>query len=116
MEKKQLVDEKVSALLNEVVVDFRQLFGNKLIEVILFGSYARGDYDLESDIDIFVLVNDENHKRHRDHIIDLEIRLTIEYGIMPTILVENKDHYDDYYNLEFLYQNVDKEGRRIYAA
>ncbi|MEG1972553.1 MAG: nucleotidyltransferase domain-containing protein, partial [Oscillospiraceae bacterium] len=31
-------------------------FGDKLDAVILYGSYARGDYDSESDIDIMVRV------------------------------------------------------------
>ncbi|WP_245859940.1 nucleotidyltransferase domain-containing protein [Spirosoma aerolatum] len=28
--------------------------------MVLYGSYARGDYDEESDIDLMVLLNDEN--------------------------------------------------------
>lgn len=31
-------------------------FGSKLDAVILYGSYARGDFDAESDIDIMVRV------------------------------------------------------------
>jgi uncharacterized protein len=31
--------------------------GEKLEKVILFGSYARGDYDEESDIDIMVIAD-----------------------------------------------------------
>ena len=35
----------------------QEIFGDKLNKVILYGSYARGDSDNESDIDIMILVN-----------------------------------------------------------
>ena len=35
----------------------RESLGDKLDKVILYGSYARGDYDDESDIDIMVLAD-----------------------------------------------------------
>lgn len=34
-----------------------KLFGEKIECIILYGSYARGDFDLESDVDIMVLLN-----------------------------------------------------------
>jgi predicted nucleotidyltransferase len=39
-------------ILNELIERVRPVFGDKLKKVILFGSYARGDYDAESDVDI----------------------------------------------------------------
>ena len=40
------------------IVDFsRETFAEKFNSVILYGSYARGDYDEESDIDIMALVD-----------------------------------------------------------
>jgi len=35
----------------------KEVLGDKLEKVLLFGSYARGDYDEYSDIDIFVLAD-----------------------------------------------------------
>ncbi len=42
----------LQALLNETAVGLREIFGEKLDSVLLYGSYARGDYDDESDVDI----------------------------------------------------------------
>jgi len=36
---------------------YKEVFGGALQRVILFGSYARGDYDQESDIDYTAIVN-----------------------------------------------------------
>jgi len=42
---------------NEVSTKVRSALGDKLNKIILYGSYARGDYDVESDIDIMVLAD-----------------------------------------------------------
>jgi len=45
---KKITDKVVSAA--------RESLGDKLDRVILYGSYARGDYNANSDVDIMVLV------------------------------------------------------------
>ena len=35
----------------------QKIFWSQLEDILLYGSYARGDYDSESDIDIMELVN-----------------------------------------------------------
>jgi len=44
--------------LNLIVDCLRGIFGDKLVAVMLFGSRARGDYRVDSDYDVFVLVDD----------------------------------------------------------
>ena len=44
---------QLNSLLSEFLKSSKELFGEKLKDIILFGSYARGDYDDESDVDIF---------------------------------------------------------------
>jgi predicted nucleotidyltransferase len=34
------------------------IYGRRLRDVLLFGSYARGDFDAESDVDILVVLDD----------------------------------------------------------
>ena len=41
--------------LDEFLRVLRERFGDSIEEVILFGSYARGDYDEESDIDLLII-------------------------------------------------------------
>ena len=47
----------LNLLLKETQSELLKVFGNKLLNVVLYGSYARGDYDDESDIDIMALVD-----------------------------------------------------------
>ena len=110
------MDKNVKPLLDEIEKGLKLLFDDKLTNIILYGSYARGDYDDESDVDIFALVKDNEPQKYKDKIIDLEIDLTIKYGIMPSILLENKEYFTRNQNEEFLFQNVQKYGKTIYAA
>ena len=52
--------EELDVILQELVNRTQPVFGNKLIKIVLFGSYARGDFDAESDIDVMVMVNEDD--------------------------------------------------------
>ena len=47
----------LNAVLNQLTEHSKQVFGETLKSVILYGSYARGDYDDESDIDVMLMVD-----------------------------------------------------------
>ncbi len=60
--------QELQEILKRYTADVCALYGERLCEVILYGSYARGDYREDSDIDIMILVDDMNddeayHKR-----------------------------------------------------
>ena len=43
-------------ILKEVSNAYKKVYGDKLVKAVLYGSYARGDYDEESDIDIVGII------------------------------------------------------------
>ncbi|MYH55620.1 MAG: nucleotidyltransferase domain-containing protein, partial [Acidimicrobiia bacterium] len=48
----------------EIVADrARKLFGDELVEVLLYGSRARGDHCPESDLDILLVTKSEGEER-----------------------------------------------------
>ncbi|MCK4722375.1 MAG: nucleotidyltransferase domain-containing protein [Dehalococcoidia bacterium] len=53
--KKALSKNQISAL-SEYLTILRSNFRDKIVDVLLFGSVARGEYDEESDMDILVIV------------------------------------------------------------
>ncbi|MCG3108743.1 hypothetical protein L3N51_01028 [Metallosphaera sp. J1] len=42
---------------NSIVDAFKKVYGDKLVSVVLFGSYARGEQRRESDIDLLVVLD-----------------------------------------------------------
>jgi len=56
-------------------------FHDKIIQIILFGSYSRGDYHSDSDIDLLVITTDDpwNMKKR---IMDIGFDLYPDMGVM----------------------------------
>ena len=54
------VPESIAELTEEFVSGIRELYGERLDKVVLFGSYARGEQQEESDVDFLVVLNDES--------------------------------------------------------
>lgn len=50
---------ELQTILKKVTSASVQLYGKRLNKIILYGSYARGDYTDESDIDIMIVLNCE---------------------------------------------------------
>lgn len=50
------MDARVKAILTELGDDFRSLYGDRLVRLVLFGSHARGDAVPGSDIDVLVVL------------------------------------------------------------
>jgi predicted nucleotidyltransferase len=46
------------AIARAIAADLRELYGNRLKDVVLFGSWARGDAHPESDIDLLVVLDE----------------------------------------------------------
>lgn len=47
-----ILDEQLNTILGEITDNIKDLYGSKLKKIILYGSYARGHQDEESDIDL----------------------------------------------------------------
>lgn len=110
------MEKKVEELLKKVNSKLINKFKEKLDKIILFGSYARGDYDSESDIDILVLIEDDELKKYNEDIIDFEIDLTLKYGILPSIILRNTSYFNENKDIVPFYREAANEGVEIYAS
>ncbi len=112
----KIKDSKIIKFLSELEEQLIKVFNNRLKKVILFGSYAKGNNDNESDIDIMVLVDENDLKKYDDVILDLTVDLSIKYAILPSIFLENPKNYLEYRNYRPLFRNIHEEGIELYAA
>ena len=83
--------------------------------VILFGSYARGDYTEESDIDIMILVKCRTAElnRYRDIMTDVTSRLSLAHDVLISIATADTESFDRYGRYLPFYININREGIRI---
>ena len=72
----------LEALLNEYKSGLKELYGSQLRGVYLFGSYARGEQDEESDLDILIILSDyERYSLEIERTGELTSQLSLEYGV-----------------------------------
>ena len=73
--------QKVQSLLLQYLKEVRRIYGSHLKSVILYGSYARGDYTKDSDIDIMILVDlpDEKLDSYLDSLSELGFQYNVEH-------------------------------------
>lgn len=110
-------DKKLRAILADVKKETLKLFGNKLRELILYGSYARNQQDLESDIDIMILV-DENEtalRKYRANIVDIMTDLSLKYDTFISLTKQTYSRYNDYLDVLPYFRNINEEGIEIYG-
>lgn len=93
----------------------KECFGGSLEKIILYGSYARGDYDETSDIDIMVLVSlpDEEIRRNENRIYDEAFELELKYGKVLSPVIRNQDFFEYWSDTLPFYRNVRTEGVEI---
>lgn len=46
-------------ILQAVIQAYQAIYGDSIVKIVLYGSYARGDYQEDSDIDIVAIVPGE---------------------------------------------------------
>ena len=102
--------------INKIIYQFtkqvKELLGDRLKKMILYGSYARGDFYDNSDIDIMILTdcNFEEIEKYRDEISDIAFDIELETGVVISPLIKNIDKYNARVNIIPFYHNVQNEG------
>ena len=112
-----LTDPRLNAVTQKVINAAKETLGERLEKVILFGSYARGDFDNESDVDIFVLANVPHKEANKwtNSIDDRLADLWLDYDLLVCIHLTSKSMFERYYQVMPYYQNVVKEGIELHG-
>jgi len=110
-------NENIIEILSEVQRKAKELTGEHLVKVILYGSYARNSQDKYSDIDIMILVQDseENIKKYEDDFLDIAFELSLKYDILLSIILKSNNQYNRYVDILPFYMNIQREGIEIYG-
>ncbi len=81
------------------------------VELVLFGSKARGDFEDFSDIDILILVDEEVDHELKDKIIEIAYDIELDNNIVFGFIIERKKFWrSSKYKVMPLYQKVEKDG------
>jgi predicted nucleotidyltransferase len=110
--------DRVDHIMAEITQRMREIFGEHLRQVILFGSYARGEQQEYSDMDVMVLValSDAELNQYNDVIVDAMCDISLRHGVLPTVIEKNYEHFYQWVPFLPFYRNVKTEGIDYYAS
>ena len=108
------IPNKINKIINEFVEGVNKILGKRVKKIILYGSYARGDFKKNSDIDIMILTDlsddelAEFSKKIWNYPYDIEWDNNFDITLSP--LVKNIDRFNYWLEALPFYMNVQNEG------
>ena len=100
------------AILSEAFERSKAVFGNSLVNAYLYGSFARGDYDDESDVDILLTVDksDSDIRLYNKSLAKIDSDLSLDHNITVTVMVKPVEQFNLFAEISPFYRNVINEG------
>lgn len=102
------------AIIKDFTETMKNHYGDRLSKIILYGSYARGDFNEESDIDFLVLLNDEEVRAMKEisNTNDEVYDLTLKHDILVSMFATSKKKFET--ATQAFYRFVRKDGITVY--
>ncbi len=88
--------EAVLKLLEELKAEMKEALAEKLVGLLLFGSYSRGDYSASSDVDLVILVDRELSQAETDLIDDLIAEYSLRHDVVISAIVYPSKVFQEY--------------------
>lgn len=107
---------ELNTILSKVYDIYHAVYGKDIFKILLYGSYARGDYTEDSDIDIVAIVHGEraNIQEKLKDIWDVSSDLELEYEIIISPTVIPYDEFIQHRNDLPYYKNIANEGIELH--
>jgi len=85
-------------------------------QIILFGSYARGDYTEKSDIDLLIIKKDLKNGREINNILYREF-FENKIDIAIDLISVDYNKYNELNNtIGYIYKTIKEEGKKLYGT
>ena len=90
----------------------KNIFGVYLSKIIVYGSYARGNYQDNSDVDVMVLVKlpEIEIKKLENDVYDIAFEIEMDTGIDISPIIKNEAQYEYWADVLPFYRNIREEG------
>ncbi|MDO4962443.1 MAG: nucleotidyltransferase domain-containing protein [Eubacteriales bacterium] len=110
-------NDQLKLIIDRIVDLYRNVYGDKIVSIILYGSYANGTANEYSDIDLVAIVSGSRDALQNDirKIWEITADMEIDYGVILSPTVIPYDEFEKYKHDIPYYRNIDKDGIRIVA-
>ena len=108
---------ELSTITQLIAKIYRECYGEHLVSVYLYGSYARKDNDNESDIDMVAIVDEtrEQAEKTLKKVWDESFEVAFEYDIVISTTVIPYTEFETMKHDLPYYRNIMNEGVKISA-
>ena len=105
-------------LIEQYIIEIKKIYGSHLRKVILYGSYARGDFRTDSDVDIMILLDmsDLDLKAYSRKLSYMTYDFNMDNHVEFSPAVKNIKQFYKWVEVNPFYKKVKKEGRVLYEA
>ena len=110
--------QTTKSLLEQYVAEVRKIYGSHVRSIILYGSYARGDFNKDSDIDIMILVDisDLDLKAYSQKLSYMTYDFNMDNDLDIKPIAKSEEHFKKWVANYPFYSNVSNEGVILYGA
>ena len=110
-----MTQERALRIAEEIYEQAKLYLSSKLDAVVVFGSFARNDFDKDSDLDIMVriLCSRADLEKYEDFFCKLASRASLQYDITISIVLSDAETFFRYKTALPFYRNIEQEGIRI---
>lgn len=108
--------QKTALLIAREIYDqSKQYLSSKLDAVVVFGSYARNDFNEESDLDIMVRIRCPRAEleQYEDFFCMLSSKLSLQYDLTVSVILSDSETFARFKTALPFYRNIEEEGIRI---
>ncbi len=107
LSEKELSDK----IIREFASELRKRLGDRIQQIILYGSRARGDFWEGSDFDFLILIKNKDPEL-RERVLDVEVDLLDRYEHLVTSQILTEEQWDRERYSPWG-RNIEKEGVRM---
>ena len=100
----------------ELVRGLLRILPDQTVQIVLYGSTARGTAEEDSDIDIALFVNGPLTAVQEDRLSDLIVDMNLKYDKIFSVIDIDQQSYLKWRKVSPFYQSVDREGIVLWKA
>ena len=110
--------QTIQSLIDQYISEIKKIYGSHLRRVILYGSYARGDFRVDSDVDIMILLDmsDLDLKVYSQKLSYMTYDFNLDNDLDIKPIAKSEAHFKKWITNYPFYASIHEEGVILYGA
>ena len=106
----------IDTALKQMIPGLRDIYGDLISSVILYGSTARGTRAEDSDVDVALLLHSGATKEMRGRMLELIVDLELACGKVLSVICIDYEKFSEWKETLPFYKNIREEGVVLWQA